>query len=238
MSMDIFRHCSLLSVLHGVTLPILSPLSGPTCIVYGRFPALFGRPSCIALSTNQILSAGLCIVYGRFPAVFVTVRSCILHSVTSQVRPPVVGTYVYYLWAFSALFGCPFCIALSTNQILSAPTCISYGRFPALFSRFFCFIEMSREARRSTIAPSFEIVLRSQTIINKRANESDFFFFFNSTPEMARPNTIFTINIRTLETIITKHTRRNQYFEHTTKTNTNGNQLPANKSQNKQNDHR
>ena len=70
------------SVRHGpflrrVTSPILPPLSGPTCIVYGRFPALFGRPFCIALSPNQILSAGPCIVYGRFPAAFVTVRSCV-----------------------------------------------------------------------------------------------------------------------------------------------------------------
>ena len=36
-----FRHGPFL---HGVTSPIFSPLSAPTCIVYGRFPALFGCP--------------------------------------------------------------------------------------------------------------------------------------------------------------------------------------------------
>ena len=106
-----------------------------------------------------------------------------------------VGTYIHCLWQisgnvkplsgsiwtrtattciiygrFSALFGRPFRTALSANQILSAPTCISYGRFPALFGgRFFCSIETLREPRRFTIAPSFEIVLTSQTIISKRA---------------------------------------------------------------------
>ena len=95
---DLWRH---ISRAWSLTSPILPPLSGPTCIIYGRFPALFGRP---------------------------------------------------------------FCIALSANQILSAPTCISYGRFPALFGRFFCSIETSREPRLFTIAPSFEIVLTSQTI--------------------------------------------------------------------------
>ena len=53
------------------------PLSAPTCIVYGRFPALFRRPFCIPLSTNQILSTPTCISYGCFPALFVTVCSCI-----------------------------------------------------------------------------------------------------------------------------------------------------------------
>ena len=56
-----------------------------------------------------------------------------------------------------------------TNKILSAGPCIGYGRFPTLFSRFFCSIEMSREPRRSAISQSFEIVLTSQTIISKRA---------------------------------------------------------------------
>jgi hypothetical protein len=152
-----FRHGPFL---HSVTSPIFSPLSAPTCIIYGRFTALFGRP--------------------------------LLYSPLGQSK--LVGTYVHCLWQisgnvkplpgsiwtrtattcitygrFSALFGRPFCIALSTNQILSAPTCISYGRFSALFCRFFCSIETSREPRRFTIAPSFEIVLTSQTIISKRA---------------------------------------------------------------------
>ena len=68
------RHCPFL---HSVTSPIFSPLSAPTCIAYGRFTALFSRPCCMSLSTNQILSARPCIVYGLFPATFVTVRSCI-----------------------------------------------------------------------------------------------------------------------------------------------------------------
>ena len=55
----------------------VKPLSGSiwtrtatTCNVYGRFSALFGRPFCIPLSANQILSAPTCISYGRFSALF------------------------------------------------------------------------------------------------------------------------------------------------------------------------
>ena len=62
-----FRHCPFL---RSVTSPILPPLSAPTCIVYGHFTALFGRPFSIPLSPNQILSALTCISYGRFPALF------------------------------------------------------------------------------------------------------------------------------------------------------------------------
>ena len=145
------------------------PLSGPTCTVYGRFPALFGRPFCIPLdlSTNQILSTVPCFVYGLFPAVFVTVRSCIAWR--HQSIPPLSAPTCIIYGRFPALFGRPFCIALSANQILSSPTCISYGRFPALFGRFFCSIKTSWEPRRSTIAPSFEMVLTLQTISSKRA---------------------------------------------------------------------
>ena len=107
------------------------PLSGPTYIVYGRFTALFGRPCCIALSTNQILSAGPCIVYGRFPAAFVTVRSCV--GWRHRSFPPLSGPTCIVYGHFPALFGRPFCIALSPNQILSAGPCIVYGRFPAAF---------------------------------------------------------------------------------------------------------
>ena len=143
------------------------PLSALTCIAYGRFTALFGRPFCIALSANQILSAGPCIVYDRFPAVFVRVRSCVAWRHRSF--PPLSAPTCIVYGHFTALFGRPFCIPLSPNQILSALTCISYGHFLALFGRFFCSIETSREPRRFTIAPSFEIVLTSQTIISKRA---------------------------------------------------------------------
>ena len=47
-----------------------SPLSAPTCIIYGRFTALFERPCCMALSTNRTLSAPTCNIYGRFSALF------------------------------------------------------------------------------------------------------------------------------------------------------------------------
>ena len=81
------------------------------------------------------------------------------------------GPWIVY-GRFPALFiTLRSCIARRHRSFpnLSAPTCISYGRCPALFSRFFCSIEMSREPGRSTIVPSFEIVLTSQTIISKRA---------------------------------------------------------------------
>ena len=86
--------------------PFFSPLSTPTCIIYGRFTALFGRSCCIALSANQTLSSGPCIIYGSFPATFVTVRSC-------------------KAWRHRSFLP------------LSGPTCISYGRFSALFRRPF-----------------------------------------------------------------------------------------------------
>ena len=94
------------SVRHGpflrrVTSPILPPLSGPTCIVYGRFTALFGRPFCIALSTNQILSAPMCISYGRFSALF---RHPSLIFTTNQILS--APTCISYD-RFSALFRHP-----------------------------------------------------------------------------------------------------------------------------------
>ena len=111
-------------------------LSAGPCIVYGRFPALFGRPFSIALLTNRSVSSGPCNVYGNFPALFVAVRSCMAWRHRSF--PPLSGPTCIIYGRFSALFRSPFCIALSTNQILSSWPCIVYGRFPALFGRPFC----------------------------------------------------------------------------------------------------
>ena len=222
LSMDVFRHCSITPFvytslhqsnlvgtyvhflwpfssivrhrpfLHSVTSPFLSPLSGPTCIVYGRFSALFGRPFCIPLSANQILSAGPCIISWTFSGI--VRHGTFLHSETSPIRPPLSApTFISY-GRFPALFGRPFCIPLSANKILSAGPCIVYGRFPTLFSRFVCSIEMLREPRRSTIVPSFEIVLTSQTIISKRANESDISSFYSELLRMYHALTVVVKN--------------------------------------------
>ena len=86
----------------------VKPLSGSiwtrtatTCNVYGRFTALFGRPFCIALSANQILSAPTCISYGRFPATF---RHPSLIFTTNQIlSAPACISY----GRFSALFRHP-----------------------------------------------------------------------------------------------------------------------------------
>ena len=94
------RHCPFL---RSVTSPIFSPLSAPTCIAYGRFTALIGRPCCIALSTNQILSARQCIVYGSFPATFVTVRSW--KAWRHRSFPPLSAPTCIAYGRFTALFG-------------------------------------------------------------------------------------------------------------------------------------
>ena len=190
LAMDVFRHYSSRSV------PVLRDITDSSRIVgtyvycLWTFSGIVRTPLLLALSVNQILSAGPCIVYGRFPALFVTICSCIawrhrsfpryrdlrvlsmdvlrhcsdapfvypsrpikscrrtvyclwtfsgivrhgpfLHSVTSPVHPPPLSAPTCIVYGrFPALFGRTFCIAPSTNQILLLPTCISYGRFPA-----------------------------------------------------------------------------------------------------------
>ena len=119
-----FRHGPFL---HSVTSPIFSPLSAPTCIIYGRFTALFGRPFCIALSANQILLAPTCIVYGKFPAMWnpsldrygpvrrlrVLSMGVFRHCLVTLLYSPLdqsnlVGTYVHFLWLFFGIVPSPF----------------------------------------------------------------------------------------------------------------------------------